>query len=183
MSDPCQAERPEIDKTDEFLRLYASCESRIFGYLMSLLGNYNDAQDAAQETLLALWRSFGSFQQGTDFYAWARRVAYHRVLTYRKQRRRQGIPSSESFLAAVEQTCAQQSDRLDKYLRHLDECVERLSDPDRELLEIRFQSPKTIKTIAEGLGRPANTVYKALARIYRALAQCLERAVSQEERP
>jgi RNA polymerase sigma-70 factor (ECF subfamily) len=178
-----RSEPPHESRTDEFLQLYAGSESRLFAYLMSLLGNYNDAQDVSQETLLALWRSFGEFQPGTDFYAWARRVAYHRVLTYRKQRRRQGVPCSESFLAAVEQTCDRQSDRLERSLRHLDECMARLTDSDRVLLQTRFQSAASAKNVAESLGRPANTVYKALARIYRSLAECVTRAMSREERP
>lgn len=183
MSDQRASNGSEESQTDEFLRLYVGCEARIFGYLMTLLGNYNDAQDVSQETLMALWRSFADFQPGTDFYAWARRVAYHRVLSYRKQRHRQGVPCGESFLAAIEQSCAHESGRLEQYLRYLDECVERLNDPDRQLLQSRFQSPGTVKRLAETLGRPTNTVYKALTRIYRLLAQCLERAVSREERP
>ena len=68
-------------KTDEFLALYRDCERRIFAYLMAMLGNPHDAEDVLQETLLALWQSFGDFQPGTHFYAWARQVAYHRVLS------------------------------------------------------------------------------------------------------
>jgi RNA polymerase sigma-70 factor, ECF subfamily len=126
---------------------------------------------------------FRRFQPGTDFQAWARRVAYNRVLTYRKQRRRQGVPCSEPFLAAVEQTCSDQSERLEQYLRHLDDCIARLNAPDRELLQSRFQSQGTIKRLAESLQRSPNTVYKALARIYRSLAQCLDHAVSREDQP
>ncbi len=170
-------------QTDAFLQLYARYEAGIFGYLMSLLGNYNDAQDVLQETLLALWRSFGDFQPGTDFNAWARRVAYHRVLTYRKKRRRQGVPCSETFLAAIEQTCASQSGRMEQYVEHLDECMQRLNEIDRQVLQVRFQSEGTIKTAAAMLGRPTNTVYKALTRIYRSLAECIERAVKREDQP
>lgn len=173
-------EAHQDNKTDEFLQLYTSCESRIFAYLMTLLGNYSDAEDVLQETVLALWRSFDDFHVGTDFYAWARRAAYHRVLTYRKQQRRHGIPCSESFLAAIDNTCLQKNDLFEQYLRFLDECISQLTEPDREILQLRFRSQGTIKDTAERLGRPANTVYKALARIYRLLAVCTERAASRE---
>ena len=105
------------------------------------------------------------------------------MLTYRKQRRRQGVRCSESFLAAIAQTCDLQSDRLERCLRYLDECMARLPQSDRDLLQVKFQSAVTAKNAAERLGRPANTVYKALARIYRSLADCVTRAMSREERP
>ena len=88
-------------QVDDFLSQYSGCESWLFAYLMALLGNRDDAEEVFQETTLALWRSFGDFQPGTDFVRWAKRVAFHRVLTYRKQRQRHGIPQSEEFLLAV----------------------------------------------------------------------------------
>jgi len=177
------AESRQNEKVGQFLQLYARCEGQLFAYLTSLLGNYNDVQDVLQETLLALWQDFNDFQPGTDFLAWARRVAFHRVLTFRKQRRRHGIPCSDSFLAAIDRTCSQKSDQFEGYLRFLDGCVLQLTESDRELLHARFESPGTIKDVAEKLGRPANTVYKALTRVYRVLARCIERAASREEHP
>ncbi len=177
------AESRQNGKIEQFLQLYASCEGRLFAYLTSLLGNYNDVQDVLQETLLALWQNIDDFQPGTDFYAWSRRVAFHRVLTFRKQQRRHGIPCSDSFLAAIDSACSQKNDQFEDYLRFLDECVSKLADPDREILQARFQSQGTIKQAAEKLDRPANTVYKALARIYSVLAKCIERAASREEHP
>jgi RNA polymerase sigma-70 factor (ECF subfamily) len=169
--------------TDQFLQLYASCQERLFAYLTSLLGNYNDVQDVQQETVLALWKDFDDFQPGTNFYAWARRAAYHRVLTYRKQQRRHGVPCSEAFLVAVDRACSEKSDRFEEYLRYLNECVQKLTESDREILNARFQSQGTIKNAAEKLGRPTNTVYKALSRICRALAKCVELAAGRQERP
>jgi RNA polymerase sigma-70 factor, ECF subfamily len=171
------------ERIDLFLQLYAGCEGRLTAYLTSLLGNYNDVQDVLQETLLALWKDFENFQQGTDFHAWARRTAYHRVLTYRKQQRRRGVPCSEEFLSAIDRAFSKKSDRFEDYLRYLNECIQKLAETDCELLRVRFQTQGSIKDAAEKLGRPTNTVYKALTRIYRVLADCVERAAGREDRP
>jgi RNA polymerase sigma-70 factor, ECF subfamily len=171
----------KAEKTDEFLALYRECERRIFAYLMAMLGNPDDAEEVLQETLLALWQSFDDFQPGTNFHAWARQAAYHRVLIYRRLRQRQGVSWDESLLTAVDKICSRQDDRLAQYLQFLDECVAKLTESDRGLLQLRFQTPRTIKSVAEQLQRPADTVYKALARIYQWLAQCVERAASVEE--
>jgi RNA polymerase sigma-70 factor, ECF subfamily len=171
---------PDSRKTEEFLSLYRGCESRLFAYLMAMLGNPSEAEEVLQETLLALWQSFGDFQPETNFYAWARQTAYHRVLIYRRHRQRQGVAWDESFLVAIENICSQQDDQLARYLEYLDDCVANLSESDRGLLQARFHSCRTIKSVAEQLQRPADTVYKALTRIYHWLAQCVERAASVE---
>jgi RNA polymerase sigma-70 factor, ECF subfamily len=170
-------------RTDEFLALYRDCERRIFAYLMAMLGNPDDAEDVLQETLLALWQSFDDFEPGTNFCAWARQVAYHRVLIYRRNRQRQGVVCDESLFAAVEDICSRQDDRLSQHLQFLDDCVGKLPESDRSLLQVRFQPNRTIKSVAEQLHRPADTVYKALTRIYRWLAHCIERAASAEDHP
>jgi RNA polymerase sigma-70 factor, ECF subfamily len=169
-------------KTDEFLALYRDCERRIYAYLMAMLGNPDDAEEVLQETLLTLWQNFSDFQPGTNFYAWAKQTAQNRVFIRRRRRQREKVPLDEASLAAIERVCLQQDDRLAGYLRFLDECVAKLSESDRGLVQARFQSQQTIKSVAEQLQRPTDTVYKALTRIYRWLAQCVERAASVEER-
>lgn len=168
-------------KTDEFLGLYRECERRIYAYLMAMLGNPDDAEEVLQETLLTLWQNFSDFQSGTNFYAWAKQTAYHRVLVHRRRRQQKSLPLDDAAIDAIQQVCAQQDDRLAGYLRFLDECIAKLPETDQQLVQARFQSQRTIKSVAEQLQRPADTVYKALTRIYCWLARCVERAVSAEE--
>lgn len=169
-------------QTEDFLLLYSGCDERLFAYLVTLLGNRDDAEEVFQETTLALWRSFHEFEPDTNFLSWAKRVAFHRVLTFRKQRRRLGIPCSEDFLAAVDRMMASQDDVMDARLRALVSCLEKLPEADRRLVECRYESNCQVKSLAAQLGRPANTLYKALERIRHALVECVNRAVAREER-
>ena len=72
---------------DVFVRLLGQNQRRIFLYVMSMVPDWNDAEEISQETNLILWREFGRFQQGTNFAAWASRVAFHQVPAVRKRRR------------------------------------------------------------------------------------------------
>ncbi|MFN7134755.1 MAG: guanylate kinase, partial [Myxococcales bacterium] len=47
-----------------------------------------DSEEVIQETNLVLWREFDRFQEGTNFAAWACRVALNQVLAWRKKRQR-----------------------------------------------------------------------------------------------
>ena len=52
--------------------------------------------------------------------------------------------------------------------------------PDRHLIQDRYARKITSQALAAELGRPANTVYKAIQRIRRVLRECIEKAVSRE---
>lgn len=170
------------DRTEQFLRHYSGCESQLRAYLMALLGNWSDVEDVFQETTLALWRSFDDFVPGTSFMTWAKQIAFHRVLQFRVSKQRRGVPCSEAFLNAVQQTIVSQSDQLDSRLRALTDCVAKLAEADRKLVAMRYESNRSIKEVAVQMGRPANTLYKALERIRHALVVCVEKAVAREER-
>jgi RNA polymerase sigma-70 factor, ECF subfamily len=172
----------EPQRGEQFLLVYSGCESQLFAYLLTLLGNRSDAEEVFQETALVLWRSFDDFTPGTNFLLWAKRIAFHRVLTFRKQRQRQGVPNSEEFLNSVERFLGSQSEALDARLRALSECLMKLSEPDRQLVALRYESNRKIKDLATQLGRPANTLYKAFERIRHALFECVDRSLAREER-
>jgi RNA polymerase sigma-70 factor (ECF subfamily) len=60
-------------------------------------------------------------------------------------------------------------------------CLDKLPDKDRQLVRYCYgDSRATFKTVAQELGRPVNTVYKALNRIRKSLMQCIERTLSVE---
>lgn len=165
---------------EEFLLLYSSCEERLFAYLMTLLGHRDDAEEVFQETTLVLWRSFNQFTHGTNFFAWAKQIAFNRVLTYRKQKRRSGVPHSEEVLRAIDRVASSRAEVLDARLVALSQCVEKLPEADRRLVAVRYGSNCKVKDAAIQLGRPANTLYKALERIRHALIECVERAILNE---
>lgn len=167
-------------RTEEFLLLYAECESWLFAYLMALVGNREDAEEVFQETTLALWRSFDSFVPGTDFTRWAKRTAFHRVLTYRKQKRRLAVPQSEEFLTAIQAADERQQVSPNVRLQMLNECLSRLPEADRRLVSLRYTDKRTIPDLARQLGKSDSAISKTLSRIRHALMLCVDRSLRIE---
>src|SRR5436190_18410489 len=86
-SDLPAGEHSYVDR-EEFARLFARNARRIYGFIMTLVFNHHDAEEVFQNTNVILWNKFGEFQPGSNFFAWASRIAYYEVLTLMKQKRR-----------------------------------------------------------------------------------------------
>jgi RNA polymerase sigma-70 factor (ECF subfamily) len=61
-------------------------------YAYRMLGGYQDAEDALQETRLKAWRHLGSYEPTGSFRAWVYRIATNTCLDLLRQRQRRVLP-------------------------------------------------------------------------------------------
>ena len=162
------------------MALYNREQRRIYAYVRTLLVRPEDAEEVFQEVCIAMWRSFDDFQPDTNFHAWARSIARHRVLAFCKQRRRDPLIFSAEALQAVAEVVERADDTTASRRRALDHCLEALPTTDRDIIAQKFQKGITTVEVARQLGRPLNTVYKALQRIRRTLLVCINRKMAGE---
>jgi RNA polymerase sigma-70 factor (ECF subfamily) len=172
------------DKSRAFLRLFLQNERRLYAYILTLLPNRADADDLLQEVSLALWDTFATNGPPDDFLAWARRIAYYKVLNFYKHTRRLQSRLTQVFLERVAETAAQQAEvlQLDERRAALAGCVEKLPARDRTLLAHRFADGATAQSTSEAVGRSVEAVYKALAKIRQLLFDCVQRTLDREGR-
>src|SRR5262245_35793826 len=110
------------ERMDEFVRLLGQNQRRLFLYVMSLVPNYTDAEEILQNTNLVMWREFDQFVLGTNFTAWACKVAFHQVLAWRKKRQRDRLQFSDAFMEAVAEESSGSADVLDERSQLLAGC-------------------------------------------------------------
>jgi RNA polymerase sigma-70 factor (ECF subfamily) len=169
------------ERRDAFARLFAQHDRWLFAYLVTLLSNAAHAEEVFQEVCVVLWREWETFELGTNFVRWVSVIAQNQVHRFRRQQRRAGPQLSDATLDLLAQDAVDRVDLLESRRDALRLCLERLSSTDRQLLRHCYGDTRvTFKTAAQDLGRPVNTVYKALNRIRRVLYQCIERRLSVE---
>lgn len=169
------------ERRDAFARLFAQHDRWLFAYLVSLLGNAAHAEEVFQEVCVVLWRENETFQLGTDFVKWVSVIAHNQVHRFRRQERRVGPQLSDAAVDLLAQDAVERADLLESRRDALGRCLEKLSSKDRQLVRHCYGDTRvTFKTAAQDLGRPVNTVYKALNRIRKALYQCIERTLAVE---
>lgn len=166
---------------DAFARLFAKHDRWLFSYLVTLLCNSAHAEEVFQEVCVVLWREYEKFQIGTDFVKWASVIAHHQVQKFRRQRKRFGPQLSDEAVELVAATAVEQADLFDFRREALQHCLVKLPDADRQLIQQCYSdSGVNFKTVASQLGRPTNTIYKALNRIRKVLHECIDRSLSAE---
>jgi RNA polymerase sigma-70 factor (ECF subfamily) len=172
-----------VGKGKLFLRLFLQNERRLYAYVLTLLANHADADDVLQEASLVMWDKFDEQHPPDDFAAWGCRIAYFKVLDFRKKRQRSRVQFSEALLERIAETAIEQAAALQLAERReaLAGCVARLAPGERDLLTRRYTHGASVETIAAQLGRSADAIYKSLARVRRALFECVTRRLASEE--
>ena len=174
------AGRLSQQRLDDFVQVYLPCERRIMGYISSLVPNRTDAEDISQEVCLVLWQKFDDFVGGTDFAAWACRIAFLKVLNHRRKQPRP-IALSEEAIDCVSAEFLHMDEAIDAELRALGPCLDELTAHQRDLVQYRHRPNSTLKLTADKFGISVVTVRKRLQTIYRQLMECVTRKLDQED--
>lgn len=164
---------------DLFVRLLSGHSSRIFGFILSLVFNRNDADDIFQETSVVLWRRFDEFEEDTNFQAWACRIAYLHVMNFRRKHKKSRLLSDRALEMIAEDALAN-ADYAEQQEEALAQCLGKLDRKDRELIEQRYYRRLASKEIAETQSKSIHSIYRSLVRIHAILLRCVKLTLATE---
>ena len=146
-------------ETDEAVleELYRSHALVLFGFVLRLVPDHDQAQDVVQETMLRAWRSLDEIdpRRGDPrsyLFTVARNIVVDR---WRAERRRPRLVSDEDAIAG-ESVSDGLDARLDGWL--VQEALTRLSAPHRAVLDELYFRGSTVAETASALGIPPGTV-------------------------
>jgi len=175
------ASSDEDKHRDAFARIFAKHDRWLYSYLVTLLGSSAKAEEVFQEVCVVLWREYETFELGTDFVKWVAVVAHNQVRKFRRQHKRGVYQLSDEVYEQVAAAAIERANLFDSRRDALSDCLGKLTPEDRHLVQLCYDdSAMSIKSTANRLGRPVNTVYKALNRIRRVLHECIDRNLATE---
>jgi RNA polymerase sigma-70 factor (ECF subfamily) len=176
--DPSQ---PAPGATAEFVGQVTRCQRRLYAFIYSLVRHAADAEDVLQECNLVLWRKAGEFQPGTDFMAWAWRIAQLQVLAFRKKQARAREHFDDALIARLADEAQQRLEQFDLRQQALLECLGQLRPEQRALVARRYEPGGSVNDMARDSGRSPKAVSEALRRIREALMRCIQMRLALEE--
>ncbi|MBN2023571.1 MAG: sigma-70 family RNA polymerase sigma factor [Pirellulales bacterium] len=170
-------------KTTDYVRLWTTHGQQVYAYILSLVANRADAEELFQDVSMTLWMKFDQFVPGTEFRAWAYRVAFNKVRSFQQLRQHRTLLCTSEALEMVDHVVLSGTKQLDAQRDALAGCLEKLHPRDRDLIDRRYQQGAPPKTVAQQVGRSVAAVYKALTRIHDTLFDCIRKATAAEGTP
>lgn len=163
-----------------FLSLFLKSEREVFRYVSALIPNVTDAEDIVQQTALALWEKFEAYDPQQPFTPWACRFALNKARQWMERRQRwQGLLQN-GLAEELAQRREELRPEIESRLKHLENCLRKLPEPQRDLVEGYYHRRDAIERLARGSGRTVAATYKTLQRIRNALQVCIENAAKME---
>jgi len=168
--------------SSEFHRLFMQNQRRIFIHILTLLPKLADAEEVFQQACVIILDKADQFAPGTNFVRWACQIAQYEAYNYRRRLQNERLHFNDELLDALANRRLDNSEVLQAELDALRLCVSKLPQADRQLIQERYQRDISSRELAMELGRPENTVYKAIHRIRRSLRECIQRSMARTER-
>lgn len=161
--------------SDEFILLLTQAQPAIYACIFALHPDPIAAQDLLQETNLTLCSKVSDFEIGSNFNAWATRIARYHVLNYRRRLKRSQLVVDALLF---DELCAKQQERIDEIshsMEALRECLKKLPAAHRGLLQERYASDGSVLAMAKRHGKSTAAISQLLYRLRQSLMDCVYR--------
>ncbi len=165
----------------EFVYQLTDWQNRLFGYLVTLLGNVHDAHDVLQETNLVLWRKMDDFTLDSDFGAWARKCAYFQALAFLRDRKRDRHLFDDDLLAQFAEEATDAEHEAGDRILAMRDCLSRLPDTHRQLINLRYGQNQSVQQLAKDTDKKESAMKMMLMRIRQSLHTCIELKLKEVE--
>ena len=157
-----------------YVKLMTEHQGNLRALIVSLMPGSPDVGDVLQETNAVLWQKRDRFEHGTNFLAWAFKIARYEVMHQRDRKRRdQRLVFSEKLVDVLtEMEPLEESD--EEVMSALDGCLAKLTEEQRQLVEARYTPGRSLEQQAQQTGSSPGSLRVALHRIRAGLKQCIE---------
>ena len=142
------------------VKLFNEIRDELVTTLLYMLGNADDAQDAAQEAFLKCWRARHTLGEVLNLRAWIFRVGLNAAKDFQRSawnRRSRPLPEDDLMMPARDEPTGQSLEDREA-LDRLREAIAYLRPEEKEVFLLRQNGDLTYEQIAEIRNAPVGTV-------------------------
>ena len=162
---------------EDILRLYQA-DVRVL--MRRHFGNSAEADEVAQEVFVQVYQSMAQFRKEGSLRAWILAIARNQILLHlrneARRRRLKGILVPPELLEVGATTADAdpfQHETAEAQLDALQDCLQRLDDQPRALVEAFYFQGQSAESIAEETEKNAGAIRMMLMRIRKQLGKCI----------
>ena len=171
--------------TRPFEALVVRYEGKVRATCFRILGDWDEAEDQAQEVFIRVWRGLPHFEGRSSFSTWLYRIAINTCCSALDKRRRRPLSDGASFDALTDRAAASPSpeqavmaqDEWDRFAK----AIEALTAGERIALTLRETNALGYPEIATVLGIGLSAAKMRVARARLALRRAYETLAEGDE--
>lgn len=156
----------------DLVRLLTRHQAFILAYAHAIVRDHHLAEDTYQEVGLILARDWERLPAGVPL-PWLKELVRRKALEVGRRARRHALFSSETLEALGEAFPASDEDGDEGLRSAMADCVRKLPEAIRAVVEARYRDGSSCEDIAVAAGRSVQGVYALLKRARQALAACV----------
>ena len=162
------------NRTLEMQKLFVAQAPALRSWLLGLVPEPALADDVVQETFVTALKKFDTFQPGTNFRAWVFAIARYKLLEVCRHHAARAITLDPAAMEALVGHGDVPPEVPDGRIRSLENCVDKLPQRAREVIELRYFKDLRPPAIAVHMGLTLNSVNVSLSRSRVALRECMQ---------
>lgn len=156
---------------------YRAFEGPVYRFVLSRLNDSFEAADIVNEVMMEVWRHAARFEGRSKVTTWVFGIARHKTIDRLRKRRPdhgeeldENLPDDDSPDPVACLVAAENAE----FIRL---CMERLSEPHREVVHLAFFEDLPYAEIAGIVDCPEGTVKTRMFHAKKALQRCLQRLI------
>ncbi|WP_338045948.1 sigma-70 family RNA polymerase sigma factor [Paenibacillus sacheonensis] len=150
--------------TEAYSFLIKAFQKKIYLYCYYLLGNQEEAEDAAQDTFISGFNQIGQFFPTVSFAAWLYKIAHHRCMDVLKKKNRRF-----HLFKKYQQELTVSDQPSDRYSDYIHELLSSLNAEERRILLLRALEEYSFEEMSAILDIKPATLRKKYERLRKRL--------------
>ena len=147
-----------------FAKILEEHHRLIYSVVRGIVGFGGDTEDVVQEVLIKIFRALPGFRGEARLSTWIYRVARNEALNALEKRRPSLVPLEDCEELADRDEDPAAAHRRNVTRERLERLMERLDEPQRVALELRYMGEKSYEEIADIMDIPLGTVKTSIYR-------------------
>ena len=168
---------------DQILATIFQNRVKYISYIRSIVCDYHLSEDVFQSVSMDAIRSAAKFEDQSHLLRWLWTACRNRALNELRSQNK-SVKIFDNELLDLMQTHWEAKRACEPHVlfSRLEKCVSKLSSYGKELVYFRYRENLTGQRLADALGRKCDSVYVALSRMHRMLAECIRRQGAMDGR-